>query len=41
MADINTRKTTASVSAFLKSVDHAKRREDALSLKAFMNKITG
>ncbi len=41
MAENKTKETRASVSAFLKSVDHDKRREDALTLKTPMDKVTG
>lgn len=38
---MKTIKTKASVAAFLKSVDHDKRRADALALKKLMDKTTG
>ena len=41
MAENKTQETKASVNAFLKSVEHDRRREDALTLKALMDKITG
>ena len=41
MAENKTHETKASVNAFLKSVEHDRRREDALTLKALMDKITG
>lgn len=41
MAEMKTKKTTASVPAFLKSVENPKRREDAKTLKALMDKVTG
>lgn len=41
MAENKTQATKASVSAFLKSVEHPKRREDAQAIKKLMDKITG
>lgn len=41
MAENKTKATKASVSAFLKSVEHPKRREDAQAIKKLMDKITG
>ena len=40
MAENKTKQTNVSVSAFLKSVEHDRRREDALKLKALFDKIT-
>lgn len=41
MAENKTQATNASVPAFLKSVENPKRREDAKTIKALMDKITG
>ncbi len=41
MAENKTVATTASVAAFLKSVEHDGRREDAQILKKLMDRITG
>lgn len=41
MSENKTKATTASVSAYLKSVAHDKRREDAQTIKKVMDKVTG
>ncbi|NKB43239.1 MAG: DUF1801 domain-containing protein [Alphaproteobacteria bacterium] len=41
MAENKTKATTASVSAFIKSVEHDKRRKDAQTIKKLMDKVTG
>ena len=38
---MKTVKTTASVAAFLKSVEHDQRRKDAQAVKKLMDKVTG
>ena len=38
---MKTVKTKASVSSFLKSVEHDKRRKDAQDIKRLMDKVTG
>jgi hypothetical protein len=41
MAENKTQATQASVSAFLKAVEHPKRHEDARTIKKMMDKVTG
>lgn len=41
MSENKTKATTASVSAYLKSVAHDKSREDAQTIKKVMDKVTG
>ncbi|WP_444996523.1 DUF1801 domain-containing protein [Aliikangiella sp. IMCC44359] len=41
MSDIKTKPTKASVSRFIDSVEHKKRREDALVLLDIMSELTG
>lgn len=41
MAENKTKATKASVSAFLKSVEHPKRKDDAQTIKKLMDKVTG
>lgn len=41
MADLKTKQNDESVSAFLASVDHPKRREDALEVCDLMSRLTG
>jgi len=41
MAENKTKETDADVDAFLAGVDHAKRREDAIAMKAIMERLTG
>jgi len=41
MAELKTRKNSASVSAFLNTIDDAQKRSDAKKIAAMMRKITG
>ncbi|MXZ75163.1 MAG: DUF1801 domain-containing protein [Gemmatimonadetes bacterium] len=41
MSELKTRPTDASVEAFIDAVDHPRRREDARTLLALMQRVTG
>jgi hypothetical protein len=41
MAENKTKETDADVDAFLAGVDHTKRQEDAIAMKAIMERLTG